>query len=71
MSDQIENGMVKWFNDEKGYGFIARESGTDVFVHYTAINADGRRTLKEGQNVTFEVTSGQKGPQAANVNIVG
>ena len=70
MSDQIENGMVKWFNDEKGYGFIARESGTDVFVHYTAINADGRRTLKEGQNVTFEVTSGQKGPQAANVTIV-
>lgn len=71
MSDQIENGTVKWFNDEKGYGFIARESGTDVFVHYTAINAEGRRSLKEGQSVTFEVTSGQKGPQAANVTVVG
>lgn len=71
MSDQLENGTVKWFNDEKGYGFIARESGTDVFVHYTAINSDGRRTLKEGQSVTFEVSSGQKGPQAANVTVVG
>jgi len=71
MSDQLENGTVKWFNDEKGYGFIAREAGTDVFVHYTAINADGRRTLKEGQSVTFEVTAGQKGPQAANVTILG
>lgn len=71
MSDQLENGTVKWFNDEKGYGFIARESGDDVFVHYTAINAEGRRTLKEGQSVTFEVAAGQKGPQAANVNVVG
>ena len=71
MSDQLENGTVKWFNDEKGYGFIARESGDDVFVHYTAINSDGRRSLKEGQSVTFEVTSGQKGPQAANVTVVG
>jgi len=70
MSDQLESGTVKWFNDEKGYGFIARESGNDVFVHFTAINAEGRRTLKEGQAVTFEVTSGQKGPQAANVSIV-
>ena len=71
MSEQLENGSVKWFNDEKGYGFIARESGDDVFVHFTAINMDGRRTLKEGQNVTFEVTSGQKGPQAAHVSVVG
>ena len=71
MSDQIESGTVKWFNDEKGYGFIARENGGDVFVHFTAINSDGRRTLVEGQNVTFEVTSGQKGPQAANVTVVG
>ena len=71
MSEQLENGSVKWFNDEKGYGFIARETGDDVFVHFTAINMDGRRTLKEGQNVTFEVTAGQKGPQAANVSVVG
>ena len=70
MSDQIESGTVKWFNDEKGYGFIARETGEDVFVHFTAINAEGRRTLKEGQSVTFEVTAGQKGPQAENVSIV-
>ncbi|MBN2161717.1 MAG: cold shock domain-containing protein [Pontiellaceae bacterium] len=70
MPDQIESGSVKWFNDEKGYGFIARESGDDVFVHFTAITMDGRRTLKEGQNVTFEVTAGQKGPQAANVCVV-
>ncbi len=70
MSDQLESGTVKWFNDEKGYGFIARESGNDVFVHFTAINMDGRRSLKEGQSVTFEVTDGQKGPQAANVSVV-
>jgi len=72
MSDQIETGSVKWFNDEKGYGFIARASGEDVFVHFSAINSDGgRRTLLEGQQVSFEVTSGQKGPQAENVTIVG
>jgi CspA family cold shock protein len=71
MSDQLENGTVKWFNDEKGYGFIARESGDDVFVHFTAIKMEGRRTLAEGQNVTFEVTSGQKGPQAIEVSVVG
>jgi CspA family cold shock protein len=70
MSDQIENGTVKWFNDEKGYGFVSRESGDDVFVHFTSINAEGRRTLKEGQSVTFEVTAGEKGPQAENVSIV-
>jgi cold shock protein len=70
MSDQIETGTVKWFNDEKGFGFIARESGDDVFVHFTAINSEGRRTLLEGQNVSFNVESGQKGPQATNVNIV-
>ncbi len=70
MSDQLESGTVKWFNDEKGYGFIARETGNDVFVHFTAINMDGRRTLQEGQSVTFEVTAGQKGPQAANVCVV-
>jgi CspA family cold shock protein len=70
MSDQLESGIVKWFNEEKGFGFIAREGGEDVFVHFTAINMEGRRTLLEGQNVTFEVTAGQKGPQAENVSVV-
>ena len=69
MSDQLESGIVKWFNEEKGFGFIAREGGDDVFVHFTAINMEGRRTLLEGQNVTFEVTAGQKGPQAENVTV--
>jgi CspA family cold shock protein len=68
MSDQIESGTVKWFNDEKGYGFIARETGEDVFVHFTAINMEGRRSLTEDQSVTFNVESGQKGPQATNVS---
>ena len=71
MSDQLESGIVKWFHEEKGVGFIAREDADDVFVHFTAINMDGRRTLLEGQNVTFEVTAGQKGPQAENVTVVG
>jgi CspA family cold shock protein len=66
-----ETGIVKWFNEEKGFGFIARKNGDDVFVHFTAINMEGRRTLQEGQNVSFEVVSGQKGPQAENVTIVG
>ena len=61
------SGTVKWFNDEKGYGFIAQEGGKDVFVHFSAINGEGRRTLIEGQQVTMEVTQGQKGPQAENV----
>ena len=71
MSDQIETGTVKWFNDEKGYGFIARENGDYVFVHFSAINAEGRKTLLEGQHVNFEVETGQKGPQASNVTVVG
>ena len=71
MSEQLETGSVKWFNDEKGFGFIARESGDDVFVHFSAINSEGRRTLIEGQQVSFEVVDGQKGPQAGNVTIVG
>lgn len=63
-----KKGTVKWFNDEKGFGFIAPEDGTkDVFVHHTAIQADGFRSLKEGQAVEFEVEQGQKGPQAARV----
>ncbi|WAR43403.1 cold-shock protein [Methylomonas rapida] len=67
MSAQVE-GKVKWFNDEKGFGFIEQEGGKDVFVHFSAINGSGRKTLKEGQKVTMEVTNGQKGPQAENVN---
>ena len=66
MSDQVE-GTVKWFNDEKGFGFIEREGGKDVFVHYSAINGTGRKSLYEGQKVTMTVTDGQKGPQAENV----
>jgi len=60
-------GRVKWFNNTKGYGFIGREDGADVFVHYSAIAADGFRSLNEGDLVEFEITQGQKGPQAANV----
>jgi CspA family cold shock protein len=67
MSGQTVNGTVKWFNDEKGYGFIEQEGGKDVFVHYSAINGEGRKSLYEGQSVTMEVTQGQKGPQAENV----
>ena len=64
-------GTVKWFNEEKGYGFLEREGGKDVFVHFRAINGTGRKTLVEGQKVTFEVTEGQKGPQAENVTVIG
>ncbi len=60
-------GKVKWFNDSKGYGFIEQDSGKDVFVHFSAINMDGYKTLKEGQEVEFEITDGPKGPQASNV----
>jgi cold shock protein len=60
-------GTVKWFNDAKGFGFISQESGEDVFVHHTAINMDGFRTLKEGERVEFDVAQGPKGLQAANV----
>ncbi len=60
-------GKVKWFNAEKGYGFIEREGGNDVFVHYTAIQMDGFKTLEEGQEVEFEIVEGERGPQAANV----
>lgn len=58
---------VKWFNDEKGFGFIEQEGGKDVFVHHRSINSNGHKSLKEGQRVTMEVTAGQKGPQAENV----
>ncbi|KGX83474.1 MULTISPECIES: cold-shock protein [Pontibacillus] len=63
----MENGTVKWFNAEKGYGFIQVEGGNDVFVHYSAINEEGFKTLEEGQSVTFEIVEGDRGPQAANV----
>jgi cold shock protein len=66
MSDRI-TGTVKWFNGSKGYGFISREGGEDVFVHYSAIQGDGFRNLEEGQKVEFEVEKGPKGPQATNV----
>lgn len=66
MSNTVE-GTVKWFNDEKGFGFIEQEGGKDVFVHYSAISGDGRKTLSDGQRVTMEVSQGQKGPQAENV----
>ncbi|MBM4413435.1 MAG: cold shock domain-containing protein [Chloroflexi bacterium] len=62
-------GVVKWFNDSKGYGFIAQEQGPDLFVHFRSINGTGRRTLFEVHTVTFEVVDGSKGPQAENVNV--
>ncbi len=66
----MESGTVKWFNERRGYGFIQRDSGEDVFVHYRAIQQEGFKTLKEGDRVEFEVEQGPKGPQAANVMIV-
>ncbi|MBI4461563.1 MAG: cold shock domain-containing protein [Acidobacteria bacterium] len=60
-------GRVKWFNNTKGYGFIGRDGGSDVFVHYSAITGDGFRSLQEGDLVEFEIAQGQKGPQASNV----
>lgn len=63
----MPQGTVKWFNPEKGYGFISRDDGDDVFVHHTGINADGFRSLDEGQRVEFEITEGKKGLQAINV----
>ena len=63
----MENGTVKWFNAEKGFGFISQESGPDVFVHFSAIQGDGFKTLEEGQAVTFDVEESDRGPQAANV----
>ncbi|HHV25617.1 MAG: cold-shock protein [Clostridiaceae bacterium] len=61
------NGTVKWFNATKGYGFISTEDGEDVFVHYSAIEEDGFKTLEEGQQVEFEIVEGEKGPQATSV----
>ena len=67
----MAQGTVKWFNDDKGYGFIAVEGGPDVFVHFSAIAGNGRRSLAEGQKVEFDITQGQKGPQAENVAVIG
>ena len=63
----MENGTVKWFNAEKGFGFISREDGSDVFVHFSALNGEGFKSLDEGQAVTYDLTEGARGMQAANV----
>ena len=63
----MSKGTVKWFNNQKGYGFISDEAGNDVFVHYTGLNMEGYKTLEEGQAVEYEVAEGEKGPQAVNV----
>ncbi len=66
----MASGKVKWFNNAKGYGFIEQEGGKDVFVHYSAIEGSGYRSLEEGQPVEFEISQGPKGPQASNVRII-
>ena len=66
----MANGTVKWFNDQKGYGFIEQEDGPDVFVHHSGINSSGFKSLNEGDQVTFDIEQGQKGPAAVNVTAV-
>jgi CspA family cold shock protein len=66
----MTNGIVKWFNERKGYGFIEQEDGPDVFVHHSGINAEGFKTLNEGAQVKFDIEQGQKGPAAVNVTVV-
>ncbi len=66
----MANGTVKWFNDSKGFGFIEQEDGPDVFVHHSAINSSGLKSLNEGDQVSFDVEQGQKGPAAANVTVI-
>jgi CspA family cold shock protein len=66
----LAEGTVKWFNEQKGYGFIEQEDGPDVFVHHSGINADGFKSLNEGDKVTFDIEQGKKGPAAVNVTVV-
>ncbi|MCC9682172.1 cold-shock protein [Streptococcus agalactiae] len=66
----MTQGTVKWFNSEKGFGFISSETGTDVFAHFSEIKVDGFKTLEEGQKVTFDIQDGQRGPQATNIILV-
>ncbi len=66
----MANGSVKWFNNSKGYGFIEQEDGPDVFVHHSGINSEGFKSLNEGDQVTFDIEQGEKGPAAANVTVV-
>ena len=66
----MAEGVVKWFNDSKGFGFIEQEDGPDVFVHHSAINSSGIRSLNEGDRVTFDIEQGQKGPAATNVQVI-
>ncbi len=66
----MANGIVKWFNDRKGYGFIEQEDGPDVFVHHSGINGNGFKSLREGDRVTFDIEQGKKGPAAVNVTVV-
>jgi len=66
----MANGTVKWFNDSKGFGFITQDEGPDLFVHHTAIVSEGFRTLNEGDRVTFDASSGPRGPQAGNVRVI-
>ena len=66
----MADGIVKWFNSSKGYGFIEQEEGPDVFVHFTGINGNGFKTLDEGDRVTFDIEEGKKGPAAANVTVI-